>query len=182
MELLEELRRNHAAGADDGHARRKAAGRGTGSILGFGARLTVGPGGQRELDDHGLRAPQERELHLFAGLTRAHERTELVGVEKHLVIEAREDIAFLDLADGGTFRVDEADDDADTGGHGGDRFIARADIEAGVGHTGAGGPGGGTGRLLILGVRRPEEAGKQEHVEGNLAERIHEGPLGDKRR
>ncbi len=118
---------------------------------------------------------QERELHLVTGLARAHERAKLVRVEEHLVVEARKDITFLDLAHGRALGVDEADLDADAGrdGHGGG-FEARADVESGVGDT-RGDRGLGDRLFLVLSLHRADEPGEEEHVEGNLAEGVHGG-------
>ena len=136
-------------------------------------------GAQDDLDDHRFRGAHERELRLVAGLARAHERAELFGVEQHLVVEAGEDVSFFDLADRRALRVDEADLDADARGNGSRRVLgARTDVESGVGELGGdGGLGRRSGFGLVLRLRRADETGEQEHVERNLAERVHGGPL-----
>ena len=172
LQLLQDLGRNQAAVEAREAVVRVVDGA---SLTGGGAALLFGARGQGEFDHLRLAAADERELHFVAGLARTHERAELIGVEQHLVVEAGEDITLFDLADGRAFRVDEADLDADIGRHGGDgRLEPRSDVEAGVADT-FGGDDLGGGLFLVFGLQRADEAGEQEHVEGNLAEGVHGG-------
>ena len=171
LKLTEYFGRNRTTGDNRDTIRRLDE---TGAAGGEPLRRT---GTKRELGDHRLDAAHERELHFFARLARADERAELLGIEEHLVVEAREDVAFLELTHGRSLGVDEEDPDADAGGHRAvGHFEARADVEASVSDLVGGGGLGGRGLVvLVLSLHRTDEPGEQEHVEGNLAEGVHSG-------
>ena len=185
LQLLQDLRWDHAAGndreavggLDDARAISLGAGAARGCRLFRRSRrhLLRRPGAEREFDDHRFDATDERELHLIAWLTGTDERAELLGIEKHLVVEARQHVAFLDLAHGRALGVDETDLDTNASGHlGVGRLDARAYVEAGVSDFIGGGDLGG-GLFLVLGPERADEPREQEHVEGDLAEGVHGG-------
>ena len=178
LQLLEHFRRNRPARGDRDAVRRLDDARATGA--GSGSGLLRRARTQRELDELRFDAAHERELHLVARLARAHQGAELVRVEEHLIVEAREDVAFLDLAHGRALGIDEADLDADAGrdGHGGG-FQARADVESGVGDLiRGGGLRGRGGGILFLRLHRTDESGEEQHVERDLTEGVHGGSFG----
>ena len=105
---------------------------------------------------------------------RAHQGAELLGIEEHLVVEPREDITLFDLTERRAGRIDEADLHAHAVGETGDGLRSAAtDIQTRVGDGFRGGRDARTGSGLRLRGERSDQAGEQEHVEGNLAERIH---------
>ena len=98
-----------------------------------------------------------------------------------MVVKPRKHVAFFEEIDGWSGRIDETNEDTQAswycvGQTGAGLIGKRADIKAGVGDTGGAGIDGRRGGfigLLFLSRQRRDQAGEEEHMEGNLAKGVH---------